>query len=149
MLAPLAQQNNLTPTTTTTATTTAGAASTCGNLIGNLPHTVTHTRPQYEQDELGGMLPKQTAVTAGIACWVQNASQREVLEFQKNDQEISHKVFFATKADIRPGDEITVTAGPSYVGLTLEHVSGPTDRSAGMGVLFAGFFIEDNNPRRT
>ena len=84
-----------------------------------------------------------------MSCWVQNATQREVLEYQKMDQEISHKVFFASKADIRPGDEIQITAGPSYVGLTLEQVSGPTDRSAGLGALFAGFFIESNNPPRT
>lgn len=118
-------------------------------LIDNLPHTCTHTRPQYTQDDLGATLQNQTTVTSGIECWVQNASQREVEEYQKRDQEISHKVFFRTKPDIRPGDEIVISAGPSFVGLTLEHVSGPTDRSAGLGELFAAMFMEDNNPRRS
>lgn len=119
------------------------------SLIDELPHTGTHTRPQYTQDELGGTLQNQTTVSTGIECWVQNASQREVAEYQKKDQEISHKVFFDTKHDLRPGDELVITAGPSFVGLTLEHVAGPTDRSAGLGELFAAFFVEDNNPRRT
>lgn len=119
------------------------------SLIDNLPHTGTHTRPQYEQDELGGMLEGQTTVSTGVECWVQNASQREFEAFQKRDQLISHKVFFGSKVDFRPGDELVITAGPSFVGLTLEHVSGPTDRSAGLGKLFAAFFNEDTNPRRT
>lgn len=118
------------------------------SLIDDLPHTGTHTRPNYDQDELGGQIKAQETVTAGIACWVQNASQREIFEFAKNDQEISHKVFFDALHDIRPGDELVITAGPSFVGKTLEHVSGPTDRSAGLGELFAAFFNEETNPRR-
>lgn len=119
------------------------------SLIDNMPHTATQYRPSYDQDELGGQIPNQQAQATGIECWVQNASMQEIERYQKQDTEISHRVFFPTKPDMRPGDEIVVTAGPSFVGLTLEFQAGPTDRSAGMGVLFAAVFQEANNQRRT
>jgi len=118
------------------------------SLLDNLPHTATHTRPSYSNDELGANRQTDVTIATGLKCWVQNANIQEVEAYQKIDTRITHKVFFTTDPDIRPGDDITVTAGPSFVGKKLEFVSGPTDRSAGLGVLFAGMFEEDDNPRR-
>lgn len=119
------------------------------SLIDELPHTGTHTRPNYQQDELGGQIAVQETVAAGIACWVQNASMAEIEAYQKKDTVISHKVFFAADPGMRPGDEFTITAGPSFGGLTLEFVAGPTDRSSGLGKLYAAMFDQESNPRRT
>jgi hypothetical protein len=118
------------------------------SLLDNLPHVCTLTRPDYDQDELGGQIENQTAVTTGIACWVQNASMREIEAYRKVDTEITHKVFFQTDPGFRPGDDLIVTSGPSFVGVEMEFQAGPTDRSAGLGVLFAAMFAEENNPRR-
>jgi predicted RNA-binding protein len=114
------------------------------SLIDNLPHTGTHTRPNYQQDELGATVAVQETVATGMACWVQNASMAEIEAFQKLDTEITHKVFFAANPGLLPGDEFVITAGPSFVGITLTFQAGPTDRSAGLGVLFAAMFTESN-----
>jgi len=119
------------------------------SLLDNLPHQCRHTRPSYDNDELGASRETDITISTGLACWVQNASMAEITEFQKMDTVISHKVFFVDSPDIRPGDDIIVTSGPSFVGKRLEFKSGPTDRSAGLGLLQAAFFDEDKNPRRT
>lgn len=112
------------------------------SLIDQLPHTGTHTRPNYDQDELGGQVATQETVASGIACWVQNASMAEIAAFQKIDTLITHKVFFAADPGLLPGDELIVTAGPSFVGAVLLFTAGPTDRSSGLGILYAAMFEE-------
>lgn len=119
------------------------------SLLDDLPHTGTHYRPSYDHDELGASRETDTTVATGIACWVQNASMNEIEAYQKVDTVVTHKVFFTAAPDIRPGDDLVITAGPSFVGKRLEFRSGVTDRSAGLGVLWAGMFEEDSNPRRT
>lgn len=114
------------------------------SLLDSMPHVGRHDRLRYEQDPLGGNIDAPVQRAAELSCWVQNASFREIEEFQKRDQVITHKVFFPTDPNMRPGDTLTITGGPSFVGREL-HFRAFTDRSAGLGVVFAGFFEEENN----
>ena len=114
------------------------------SLLDSLPHTVTHKRRKYSNDEYIGNKVEETTLSTGVKAWVQNANMSEVLEYQKRDQRITHKVFYSSEPSIRPGDIIRVTAGPSFVGKELNFQS-MTDRSAGLGVLFKAVCDEENN----
>jgi hypothetical protein len=113
-------------------------------LLDNMPHTVTTSRKYYERDELGGNITKFSTLAADVSAWVQNASMSEIQEFEKRDERVTHKVFFAPDHDLRPGDKISVTVGPSFVDVEL-HYRASTERSAGMGVLFTAMCEQDNN----
>jgi hypothetical protein len=116
------------------------------SLLTNLPHTVTHYRRKYSRgDYLDTQIEDEQQAT-GISAWVQNASQGEIERYQKKDESITHKVYFASDPGMRSGDVITVTAGPSFVGKTLNY-RALTDRSAGLGVLFGAMFDEEDNQR--
>jgi hypothetical protein len=116
------------------------------SLLNNLPHTVTHTRRKYLRDEYMGNTTQIETLSTGVSAWVQNASQREIEQYQKRDELITHKVYYASDPSIRPGDRITVTAGPSFVGDVFNYES-LTDRSAGLGVLFRIMVNAENNKR--
>ena len=118
------------------------------SLLDQFPHTVTHKRYEYEQDEYGGNLQEETTVTSGVRAWVQNASMAEIQEYEKQDQKITHKVFIITDPGLRPGDVLVVTSGPSFVGKTLHHKVA-TDRSAGLGKFIASMCEESNNLQTT
>jgi hypothetical protein len=79
------------------------------------------------------------AGTAGIKCWVQNATYAEIQEFQKNDQQRIHRVIFNSDPGLRKGQELLITAGPSFVGQELRFLAS-SDRSAGLGWMFVGIF---------
>lgn len=113
-------------------------------LLDNLPHTVTIKRNKYANDEFGGTVKTKYAKATGVSAWVQNASQREIDEYQRQGQEITHRVYFASDPALIPGDYIEVTAGPSFVGREIEH-RVHTDRSAGLGVLFVSLGREETD----
>jgi len=114
------------------------------SLLESLPHTVTHKRRKYSNDEYIGNKVESETIASGVSAWVQNASMSEVFEYQKRDQRITHKVFYSSEPSIRPGDIIEVTAGPSFVGKELNFQS-MTDKSAGLGVLFRAMCDEESN----
>jgi hypothetical protein len=113
-------------------------------LLDNLPHTVSHYRKMYEQDEYLGNTTGTTALATDVKAWVQNANMRDVAEYQKEDETITHKVLYASNPSLRPGDTIVVTAGPSFVGVTMNYKTS-TDRSAGLGWLFTAMCEQENN----
>lgn len=118
------------------------------SLLDRLPHTVTHYRQKYSRDEYMGSIAEQVVLESGVRGWVQNATQTEVNEFQKRDQSITHKIFYTADPGIRPGDQIVVTAGPSFVGKTFDFQCA-VDRSAGLGVLWGCMVAEENNVPKT
>lgn len=117
------------------------------SLLDDFPHTVALKRPTSIEDSMASSR-EGTPVTlkSNEAAWVQNTSRRQIEDFDKRDQQVSHNVFFTTDHDLRPGDFIEVTAGPSFVGLRLDFAAA-SDRSAGLGKLFCVFTNEDNNAR--
>ena len=118
------------------------------SLLDQMPHTVSHYRQKYIRDEYMASIPEQVALESDVRAWVQNASQTEITEFQKRDQLITHKVYYTGDPGIRPGDQIVVTAGPSFIGRTFDFQS-QVDRSAGLGVLWGCMVSETNNVPKT
>lgn len=119
-------------------------------LLERMPHQVRIDRFRYETDELGGNIETPVAIASGVEAWVQNAGMNEISEYQKRDERVTHKVFFPTEPPLRVGDRITVTATTAadgvMAGLELKFLAR-SDRSAGLGVLYAAMCVEENNER--
>jgi hypothetical protein len=83
-------------------------------------------------------------LASGVSAWVQNATQSDIVESQKRKQIVTHRIAFSGVPSVRmrPGDYVTVTSGPSFVGSQFKFLSA-TDRSAGLGVLWIGLFEEN------
>ena len=113
------------------------------SLLDQMPHRVTHTRPGYQRDELIGDTDENpTTVATLVKCWVQNASMREINEYQRRNENVTHKVYFPTDPGLLVGDYLTVTSGPSFVGTVLKF-QADSDRSAGLGVLYGAMCEEE------
>ena len=81
-------------------------------LLDSLPHTGDLSRESFVRDSLGATLPTAHGVTADIRCWIQSANASEILEFQKIDQKITHKVLLnASPSTWRVGDIFTPDSG--------------------------------------
>lgn len=113
------------------------------SLLDHLPHTCDVKRPRYEGDGLGGDTETYETRVEDLECWVQPASQREIAEFAKRDEAISHKVYFAGRPAwttagasdaLQVGDQLHVTSG-EFDGFVLEYKSAD-DAGAGLGVVF-------------
>jgi hypothetical protein len=106
------------------------------SLLDDLPHRVRHER-RVTVREVGKMSHVTTmhVVAASLSSWVQNASSREILEWQKRDQDVTHRVMFHVDPRAEIGDEFVVLSGPGFVGIRVVMLA-ITDRSAGLGVLY-------------
>jgi len=106
------------------------------SLLDNLPHQLTFSRQTYTRGSIGGQLATPAAYATGKEGWVQSASHREINEFQKRGQAITHKVLMAPddEALLTEGDTITVTAGDTFVGHILQ-VRSSGEATAGCGWL--------------
>lgn len=104
-------------------------------LLDNYPHTITHNRPAHTQGTYGGDRTTDTAQATDVECWIQNATEAEITEFAKRDIRVTHKMYMAPDdaSGILPGDQFVVTAGPSFVGQTLNYRSH-SDKTAGLGL---------------
>lgn len=118
-------------------------------LLDNMPHECRIDRLRYVTDSVAGSMEVPVAVPGGtgLACWVQNASQSEINEFQKRDQLVTHGVFFPVLPPLRVGDEITITVAQAGVLGQVLKFQAFADRSAGLGLLFKAMCQIENNPR--
>ena len=119
------------------------------SLLDNMPHRCRIDRLKHKTDAVGGNIQAPAVVpgASNLECWVQNASQREINEFQKRDKLVTHKVFFPTDPPLRVGDQITITtASPDILGQVLKF-QAEADRSAGLGLLFGAMCEVEKNPR--
>ena len=113
------------------------------SLLNRLPHRCSILDPVFTQDADDiGNIRTDTARETSVACWVQNASQAEIIEWQRRDQDVTHRVVFNQNYSIEPYEKISITSGPSFVGVTLK-VLAITDRSAGLGKLWSALCEED------
>ena len=118
-------------------------------LLDNMPHKCRIDRLRYKTDSVGGNIQTPVVVpgASNLECWVQNASQREISEFQKRDKMVTHKVYFPEDPPLRVGDLITITtATPDILGQVLVFQT-EADRSAGLGILFSAMCEVEKNPR--
>lgn len=113
------------------------------SLLDNLPHTATINRPRYKQDAYMADTEVLVPLRTGVSCWVQNASSAEILEYQRRDQRITHRVLFAADPSLRPGDVLVPDNGP-FAGAELT-VEAITERTAGLGWMWTAMTREDTN----
>jgi len=106
------------------------------SLLTQMIHRVRIDRPSYTRD-IGDVGDRATMATvaSNVESWVQNAKTSEILEYEKRNMEITDRVFFNAKPNLRVGDEIVVTSGPSRVGDVFQ-MKDLVERSAGKGVLW-------------
>ena len=93
--------------------------------------------------------PSRKTIREEIPTWVQNASNSEITDFQKQDQVVTHRVSSNAPWGARPKDKITITAGPEgdvFVGAVFEF-KAEAERTAGYGLAYTAFCELDNNPR--
>jgi len=104
------------------------------SLVDSLPHLCTIKQSAWVQDDNGADYDNPEIVEEGAACWVQPASDRQITEFQKRDQNVTHQVYFNTNKRLKPGHFLLPTTGP-FAGAYLE-VKSYNETTAGLGVLF-------------
>ena len=119
-------------------------------LLDNMPHTARHERLRFIRPtgEMG-MRSTPVVVETGINVWVQNASHSEVVEFQKKDQVVTHRISRAAKWSARSKDEIVITAGPAgdpFVGERFIF-KAVAERTAGFGLAYTIYAEIENNVR--
>jgi len=101
------------------------------SLLDNFPHTIDLARATYSVGGYGGDKHTLTSFITGEAAWVQVASQKEIAEFAKKDQDVSHKIYLRRDPGLQLDDDILVHGGP-YDGKHLKAKSW-ADATAGLG----------------
>ncbi len=101
-------------------------------LLDSMPHTATAKRRTRTRDALMGRVDTwPDTLFAGRACWNQQASASEVMQWQARGVSVSHKVFFASNPGVDSSCCLEVG------GRRLEVRSWPEpDASAGLGVVW-------------
>lgn len=109
------------------------------SLPENLPHLADIYVLKPVQDEIGGDHEEAQLSESDVACWVQPASDREITQFQRRDQNVTHSVYFQGNPGLRPGYVIVPKDGAQascpFAGATLE-VKSANETTAGLGVLW-------------
>ncbi len=85
------------------------------SLFDDLPHRFQIKRPRYVMDKLSGDDADYTVIKTDIPGWYQSASASEILEFQKRDMVVTHKIYIQSEQPARSGDILIALTGP-YVG---------------------------------
>jgi len=117
------------------------------SLLNNFPHTCKQKRKRLVRQPLGGSLESDVTITRDLRCWVQNASSSDVAEFQKRDQDVTHKVFFTQDHSLRPEDVLVPDNGPFADKRLIVRAS--TERSAGTSIVWAAYCEEQRNEQPT
>lgn len=114
------------------------------SLLENMPHQLDFSHRTHTRGAIGGQLSALTQFATAKSGWVQSASHREVTEFQKRDQKVTHKVLLApADADLLSVDDVlTVTDGPTFVGKKFQ-VRSVGEASAGLGWVSTAYLTEE------
>lgn len=108
-------------------------------LPDQLPHRCTIRKSRPDQDELLGEVDDPQTVDTDVHVWIQPASNSEITQFQRRDQEVTHKAYFKGNPGVRPGYFLVPADGPTIAcpvaGATLEVKSG-AEATAGLGLLW-------------
>jgi len=104
------------------------------SLLNVWPHRVRHDRRTTTRTASLGQRHAAATISASVKCWIQQASQAEVKEFAKQDHDVSVKIYMPEDPGLRPGDELVVISGPSYVGEEFDYQAGQ-DATAGLAAM--------------
>jgi hypothetical protein len=101
-------------------------------LLNQLPHLATAKRRTRAKDTLGGSKDSYaTVLFTDRACWRQPVSDAEVVQFQKREIKVTHKIYFAADP-VLSDEDVLVIGGESH---KVRSVSDP-DASVGLGILW-------------
>ena len=101
------------------------------SILSNMPHTCTAKRRTRTSDAYGGTKDTYSVLFADRACWRQPASNTDIVEFQKRDITVTHKVYFVADPTL---DERDILAFGDD-DLEVKSYADP-DASVGMGVVY-------------
>ncbi len=110
------------------------------SLLLNFPHKCTIRKRVSTKSTLGGRKNKPVNVTTNLLCWEQQASNAEILEFEKRGMIISKKIYFLSDPGVDEHHEILITerngvAVSNPIRYDVASESLP-DASAGLGVVY-------------
>lgn len=100
-------------------------------ILDNLPHTCIGKRRVREQGTLAGGKDSFTTTFTDRACWRQPLSDSEILEFNKRDIEVSHKIFFTSDPGLDERDVIVIGSDVMEVRAVSHQ-----DASVGLGIVW-------------
>ena len=108
------------------------------SLLDSMPHTASAYIRTRSTDVLGGAKDSyNTTVFADRSCWLQPAGGNEIREFQKQEIDVTGKIYFTSDPDLDSKHMIVVLdSDGSSLGFWLVKSKSKPDASAGLGVLF-------------
>ncbi len=109
-------------------------------LLDNFPHKCLIRRRVSVNGALGGRRNDPVTVASDVVCWEQQASNSEVLEFEKRGMRLVKKIYFTTDPAVDEHHQLLITERNDVV------VSNPIeydvlseslpDATAGLGVAY-------------
>jgi hypothetical protein len=109
------------------------------SLLDNFPHRCTIQYRVRTKGTLGGSSDAPVVEQTDVPCWEQNASHREVTDYEKDGISVTHKTYFVSNPNITRRHEIVMTErdGVSVAEDPKEVRSDARpDASAGLGVVW-------------
>lgn len=110
------------------------------SLLTNFPHECLIRKRISKKGTLGGRRNKPQNVATDVVCWEQQASNAEVLEFEKRGMSLQKKIYFLTDPEVDEHHEILITkrngvtvSGPIRYDVLSESLP---DASAGLGIVY-------------
>lgn len=115
----------------------------------NLPHTATIYKRKFVSTAQFGTKQTLEEDQTGVKCWVQLAKMGEIVNAQKLEKTVTHKIYFSVEPGLEEGDAVEITASKTddqtMVGLAFEY-RVKADASAGLGLWFKHMFEEFQLP---
>ena len=114
------------------------------SLLDTLPHKCTISRRDRVKASGGDgiALESLTAISTDVECWAQQASAKEIRDYQRRGIDIDRKVFFKADPGVSEGYVITLTekngvaiASDNQVGFDVISQPDP-DASAGLELMW-------------
>ena len=116
------------------------------SLLNNFPHRCTIRRLVRVKGTLGGSKDSPLNEQTSVLCWAQNATQKEVADFEKRGMFLSRKIYFLVDPGVTERHQILVT---EMNGTTIDNpivlkvrTEAMPDASAGKGVVYKVFCSE-------
>ena len=110
------------------------------SILENFPHKCTIRKRVSVKGTLGSRRNKPQNVSTNVVCWEQQASNSEILEFEKRGKNVSKKIYFLTDPGVNERHEILITerngvavSNPIQYDVISESLP---DASAGLGIVY-------------
>ncbi len=109
-------------------------------LLSNFPHLCTVRNQRTIKGSLGGRRNAPVVAATNVVCWEQQASNKEILEFEKRGKLIEKKIYFLTDPGVTEQSEILITdRGSGTIADPVKYYvksESLPDASAGLGVVY-------------